>query len=80
MFVAGGPVHTTAFGLFVACLSVAGRRSRRLPGALTAAGLVSASAGVMSPLSLVLEPAVLLIPAARVSGLVICGVAGVRLS
>lgn len=80
MFVAGGPVHTTAFGVFVACLSIAGRRSRRLPRALTAAGLASASAGVMSPLSLVLRPAVLLIPAARVSGLVICGIAGARLS
>jgi len=34
----------------------------------------------MSPLSLVLKPAVLLIPAARVSGLVICGIAGARLS
>ena len=80
MFVAGGPVHTTAFGVFVACLSIAGRRSRRLPPALTAAGLASASAGVMSPLSLVLKPAVSLIPAARVSGLVICGIAGARLS
>jgi mannose-6-phosphate isomerase-like protein (cupin superfamily) len=80
MFVAGGPVHTTAFGVYVACLSIVGRRSRRLPRPLTAAGLASASAGVMSPLSLVRKPAVLLIPAARISGLVICGIAGARLS
>jgi hypothetical protein len=80
MFVAGGPVHTTAFGAFVACLSVAGRRSGRLPQGLTTAGLASAAAGAMSPLSLVIKPAVLLIPAARVSGLVISAIAGARLS
>jgi hypothetical protein len=80
MFVAGGAVHTTAFGVFVGCLSVAGRQSRGLPRGLTAAGFASAVTGALSPLSLVVEPAVLLIPAARVSGLLVCGIAGTRLS
>jgi len=80
LFVAGGPVHTTAFGVFVGSLAVAGRQSRELPRGLTAAGLGSAVTGVLSPLSLVFEPAVLLVPAARVSGLLVCGIAGTRLS
>jgi mannose-6-phosphate isomerase-like protein (cupin superfamily) len=79
LFLAGGPVHTPAFGAFVGSLSVWGRRSGRMPRSLTAAGLVSAAAGALSPLSLAVEPAVLLIPAARVSGLVITGIAGARL-
>ena len=79
MFVAGGPVHTTAFGAFVGSMSAWGRRSGRLPRGLTTAGLASAAAGALSPLSLVVDPAVLLIPAARVSGMAITGIAGARL-
>jgi hypothetical protein len=80
MFVLGGPVHTIALGVFVGCLSVAGRRTWRLPSRLTAAGLGAAAPAAMSSLSLVAHPAVLLIPAARVSGLVVCGIAGAHLS
>jgi hypothetical protein len=80
MFLAGGPVHTTAFGVFVGCLSLAGRRSRVLPRGLTTPGLASAVAGALSPLSLAVEPAVLLIPAARASGLVVSGIAGTKLA
>jgi hypothetical protein len=80
VFVAGGPVHTAAFGVLVGCLALAGRRTGRLPAPLTTAGLASACAGALSPLGLVLEPAVLLVPAGRVSGLVVCGIAGARLS
>jgi hypothetical protein len=48
--------------------------------ALTTARLASGCAGALSPLGLVAEPAVLLIPAGRVSGLVVSGIAGARLS
>jgi hypothetical protein len=80
VFVLGGPVHTAAFGFLTGCLSLAGRRTAALPRPLTNAGLVSAAAGVLSPLGMVVEPAVWLIPAGRMSGLVICGVAGAHLS
>jgi hypothetical protein len=80
VFIAGGPVHTTAFGVLVACLSLAGRRTRRLPSALTTPGLAAAAAGALSPLGLVVEPAVWLVPAGRLSGLVVSGIAGMRLS
>jgi hypothetical protein len=80
VFVLGGPVHTAAFGALVGCLSLAGRRGGALPRGLTTAGLASATAGVLSPLALLVDPAVWLIPAARVSGLVICGAAGARMS
>jgi hypothetical protein len=79
-FVLGGPVHTAAFGVLVGCLSLAGRRAGVLSGALTRAGFASAAAGALSPIGLLVEPAVWLIPAGRVSGLVVCGVAGTQLS
>ena len=43
------------------------------------AGLTSAAASVASPLYFVAEPAGWLIPAGRFSGLVVSGIAGVRL-
>jgi mannose-6-phosphate isomerase-like protein (cupin superfamily) len=79
-FLAGGPVHTAALSVFVGCLSLAGRQTGRLSGVLANAGLASAAAGVLSPLSAVYEPAVWLIPAGRVSGLIVCGVAGAQLA
>lgn len=79
-FAAGGPVRTAAFGVLVGCLSLAGGRSRRLPRALTTAGLASATVGVLSPLNVVAEPAGWLIPVGRFSGLIVLGIAGVRLS
>lgn len=80
LFIAGGPVHTAAFGALVGCVGLAGRHTGRLPPALTTAALASAAAGGLSPLGLLAEPAMWLIPAGRFSGLVVCGVAGVRLS
>jgi mannose-6-phosphate isomerase-like protein (cupin superfamily) len=80
LFIAGGPIHTAAFGALVGCLSLAGRRSGRLPGPLTTAGLASATAGVLSPLALAAKPAVLLIPVGRMSGLLVIAIAGARLS
>jgi hypothetical protein len=80
VFLLGGPVHTAAFGALVGCLALAGRRTGRLPRALTTAGLASGTAGALSPLGLVVEPAVLLIPAGRMSGLVVTGIAGARMA
>jgi hypothetical protein len=77
VFLAGGPLHTASFGVLAGCLSLAGRRTGRLPGPLTTAGLAAAVAGALSPLSLVIKPAVRLIPASRISGLVVTGAAGV---
>jgi hypothetical protein len=80
VFLAGGPMHTASFGIFTGCLSLAGRRTGRLPDPLTTAGLAAGVAGMLSPLSLVIKPAVWFIPAGRMSGLVVTGVAGVLLS
>jgi hypothetical protein len=80
LFIAGGPIHTAAYGVLVGCLSLAGRRSKLLPPALTTGGLASAAAGVLSPLALAINPAVLLIPTGRMSGLLVIAIAGRRLS
>jgi hypothetical protein len=79
-FIAGGPVHGAGFGALVGALSLAGRRTGELPRPLVIAGLASAAAGLLSPLYLVSERAALVIPAGRVSGLIISGIAGARLS
>lgn len=50
------------------------------PETLTTAGLASATAAMLSPLALLEEPLVLLIPAGRMTGLIVIGVAGERLS
>jgi hypothetical protein len=77
LFLTGGPVHSASFGIFTGCLPLAGRRTRRLPEPLATAGLAAAVAGLLSPLSLIIGPAVRLIPAARTSGLVVTGAVGV---
>jgi hypothetical protein len=79
-FIAGGPVHGAGFGALVGALSLAGLRTGELPRPLAIAGLASAAAGLLSPVYLVAERAALLIPAGRVSGLIVCGIAGVQLS
>jgi hypothetical protein len=76
----GGPVHTAAFGPLVGCLSLAGRRTAQRPVCLTGFGLVAATARMPCPLSLIIKPAVWLIPAWRMSGLVVTGIAGGLLS
>ena len=78
-FVAGGPVHTAAFGVLVGALGLAGLRTGELPRPLAVAGLASAAASLASPLYFLAEPAGWLIPAGRFSGLVVGGIAGVRL-
>jgi hypothetical protein len=79
-FVAGGPVHTAAFGVLVGALGLAGLRSSELPRPLAVAGLASATASLLSPLYFVAEPAGWLIPVGRFSGLLVSGIAGVRLA
>jgi hypothetical protein len=79
MFAAGGPVHGAGFGVLVGSLGLTGLRTGELPRPLALAGLASAAAGLLSPLYFVAEPAAWLIPAGRFSGLLVSGIAGVRL-
>jgi hypothetical protein len=79
MFAAGGPVHGTGFGVLVGSLGVAGLRTGELPRPFAVAGLASAVAGLLSPLYFVWKPAAWFIPAGRFSGLLVAGIAGVRL-
>ena len=79
-FVAGGPIHTAAFGVLVGALGLAGLRTGELPRPLAIAGLASAAASLLSPLYFVAEPAGWFIPAGRFSGLLVSGIAGVRLA
>lgn len=79
-FAAGGPVHTAAFGTLVGALGLAGLRTGRLPRPLAQAALVSAGLSLASPLSFAAENAAWFIPAGRFSGLVVSGIAGVRLA
>ena len=80
MFAAGGPVHGGGFGVLVGSLGLAGLSTGELPRPLALAGLASAAAGSLSPLYFVWEPAAWFIPAGRFSGLLVSGIAGVRLS
>lgn len=79
-FAAGGPVHGAAFGVLVGALSVAGLRTGEMPRKLAMTGLVSAAAGLLTPLYFVAEPAGWLIPIGRFSGLAAIAVAGFRLA
>jgi hypothetical protein len=79
-FIAGGPVRGAGFGALVGVLGLAGLRTRELPRPLAITGLAAAAAGLLSPLYLVSERTALLIPAGRVTGLIVSGAAGARLS
>lgn len=79
-FIAGGPVHTAGFGTLVGALGLAGLRTGELPRPLAVAGLVSAGVSLLSPLYFVAEPAGWFIPAGRFSGLLVSGIAGIRLA
>lgn len=78
-FVAGGPVHGVGFGVLTGALALAGLRTGELPRPVAILGLVSAASGILSPLYFVKESAGWLIPIGRFSGLVVSGIAGVRL-
>jgi hypothetical protein len=79
-FLAGGVAHGVGYGLLVGALGLAGGRTGVLPAGLARTGLGSAAAGLLAPLYLVAEPAALTIPVGRFSGLVVSGVAAVRLA
>jgi hypothetical protein len=79
MFAAGGPIHGAGFGALVGSLGLAGIRTGEFPRPLALVGLASAVAGLLSPLYFVWESAAWFIPAGRSSGLLVSGIAGVRL-
>lgn len=78
-FAAGGPIHGVGFGVLTGVVALAGLRTGELPRPATM-GLVSAASGLLSPLYFVKEQAGWLIPVGRFSGLLVSGIAGVRLS
>lgn len=80
VFVAGGPVHGVTYGIFIAALAAAARRTGVFGTAATAASAVSAVSGILSPLYFHWEQAGWLIPIGRFSGYVVSSIAGVRLS
>ena len=79
-FVAGGPVHGVGFGVLTGVLALAGLRTGELPRTVAITGLVSSGSSLLSPLYFVWEPAGWLIPAGRFLGLLVSGIAGVRLA
>ncbi|QYJ15568.1 hypothetical protein Rxycam_01392 [Rubrobacter xylanophilus DSM 9941] len=79
-FAFGGPIHGVGFGVLTGALSLAGLRTGELPRPVAIIGLASAASGVLSPLYFLKEQAGWLIPIGRFSGLVVSGIAGVRLS
>jgi len=69
-FLAGGPAFAAGFGLLAAGVSVTAGLGRMIPRWAMWLGLFVAAAGELSTLSLVLPPAMLLIPLTRFPGLV----------
>jgi hypothetical protein len=78
-FAAGGPIHGVGFGVLTGVLALAGLRTGELPRPVAITGLVSAASGLLSPLYFVKEAAGWFIPVGRFSGLLVSGIAGVRL-
>lgn len=60
-------------------LALAGLRTGELPRLVAALGLASVVSGILSPLYFVEERAGWFIPVGRFSGLLVSGIAGVRL-
>lgn len=80
VFVSGGPVHGLGFGVLMAALALAGKKTGELPKPVVVAGLVSAGSSLASPLYFLWEDAGWLIPIGRFSGYIVSGIAGVRLA
>ena len=78
-FAAGGPIHGVGFGVLTGALALAGLRTGELPRPVAITGLVSAASSLLSPLYFVKEQAGWFIPVGRCSGLLVSGIAGVRL-
>jgi hypothetical protein len=79
IFLAGGPLYIASFGIFAGCLSLAGRRTGRLPELLSTAGLAAFGAGGTEPAEPHHQARGVAHPAGRMSGLVVTGVVGVLL-
>jgi hypothetical protein len=79
-FLAGGVLHGPAFGILLGVLGLAGLRTGELPRPVAVTALASASACLLSPLYFVAEPLAWFIPAGRFPGLIVSGIAGVRLA
>ncbi len=79
-FLAGGVIHTPAFGILLGALGLAGLRTGELPRPVAITALASASACLLSPLYFVAEPLAWFIPAGRFPGLIVSGIAGVQLA
>jgi hypothetical protein len=79
-FLAGGVIHTPAFGILIGALGLAGLRTGELPRPVAITALASASTCLLSPLYFVAEPLAWFIPAGRFPGLIVSGIAGVRLA
>jgi hypothetical protein len=79
-FLAGGVIHTPAFGVLIGVLGLAGLRTGELPRPLAVTALASASACLLAPLYFVAEPFAWFIPAGRFPGLIVSGIAGTRLA
>jgi hypothetical protein len=78
-FAFGGPIHGVGFGVLTGALALAGLRTGELDRPVAITGLISAASGLLSPLYFVKEQAGWFIPLGRFSGLVVSGIAGVRL-
>lgn len=78
-FAVGGPVHGVGFGVLTGALALAGLRTGELPRSVAIVGMSSAASGLLSPLYFVEEQAGWFIPVGRFSGLLVSGIAGVRL-
>jgi hypothetical protein len=79
-FLAGGVAHGVGYGLLVGALGMAGERTGVLPRVWARVAMGSAGANLLTPLYLVAEPAAVVIPAGRFSGLVLQTVAGLRMA
>jgi hypothetical protein len=79
-FLAGGVIHSPAYGVLLGTLGLAGLRTGELPRPVAITALVSASACLLAPLYVVAEPFAWFIPAGRFPGLVVSGIAGARLA
>jgi hypothetical protein len=79
-FLAGGVIHTPAFGILLASLGVAGLRTGEIPRPVAITALASAGSCMLAPLYLVKEPFGWFIPAGRFPGLIATGVAGAELA
>ena len=79
-FLAGGPIHGVGFGLLIGALGSAGLRTGALPRPVALVALASVPPNLLGPLYLLAEPAGWFIPAGRFPGLIVAGIAGVRLS